>query len=564
VATARDIQTAQQNLIGRGYDPITGQPVIGSAAAAGLDPNPPTGYRGSNPTGPAPPPPPPPTYTNPGIDGGVGGGTAGGDPNAQQPTINGVNLGDPGQGETYYDQNAGRYSQPTQQQGLYGSVMGQFGTTAPATTNNQQGVFGQAQGALAGPTGAGSVFQQGMNTFGVGGGPTTNNQQGVLGAEAPGLMGPSGSQRFAGGALNTFGAGGGPTSNNQQANYNQFEANKPNIAQDPGLDPYYSNAIRQGNENIDKTMAARGLYGSSAANDATQEMTTNLRADQAKNEAQYNLQRLGEQRNWEGLGGNLAQGADTQSLGQSANQRGWVGQQGTLQQAGDMTGTQRAGMLGSLAGGADTQSIGQSANQRGWYGAQSGAGSAADQSKIAGFNTLGNLASGADTQTLGQAANQRNWLGELSGMAGGADTSGLNQLNAGMNAATGAQNLGMNRFNTAFGSQNLLDSQSAGIMGNAYNNMFQNDQGLFGNQQMLGLGAEGQNVNMTGYLANQGAANTSDLISGVGRGVTQLAQGPSNPNPVQGGGQPYFGSPTPSSGTQPSPQYNPGLNSQQW
>jgi hypothetical protein len=113
--------------------------------------------------------------------------------------------------------------------------------------------------------------------------------------------------------------------NNRQNDwFNHFQGHMPDIASDPGLAAWYDNAEKRSTENINRIMAARGAYGSSAANDQVSRGITDLEADKAKNEAQYNLQRLAEQRAWEGLGGNLASGADTQNNTMGDQQRQWV------------------------------------------------------------------------------------------------------------------------------------------------------------------------------------------------------------------------------------------------
>ncbi len=181
--------------------------------------------------------------------------------------------------------------------------------------------------------------------------PTTSAPINGVGLSDPGMaeqffqqtagryMAPSTTSGLYGSAMGKYGVGGTPTVNNQQGFFDQFKKDIPSVMQTPGLDPYYSNAIRKGEEDINKSMAARGLYGSSAANDMNQELVTNMRADQARNEANYNLQKLGEERNWQGLGGSLAAGADAESLGQSANARNWLGQFGNLAQGADTTNT---------------------------------------------------------------------------------------------------------------------------------------------------------------------------------------------------------------------------------
>lgn len=113
-------------------------------------------------------------------------------------------------------------------------------------------------------------------------------------------------------------------SNNSQNWFQQYTGAMPNIASDPGLDPYYNNAEKRSTEAINQAVAARGAYGSSAANDQISRGITDLEADKAQHEAQYNLQRLGEQRAWQGLGGQLAGQSDQSSNAQSQDQQHWA------------------------------------------------------------------------------------------------------------------------------------------------------------------------------------------------------------------------------------------------
>lgn len=113
-------------------------------------------------------------------------------------------------------------------------------------------------------------------------------------------------------------------SNDSQSWFQQYAGAMPNIATDPGLDPYYNNAEKRSTEGINQAVAARGAYGSSAANDQISRGITDLEADKAQHEAQYNLQRLGEQRAWQGLGGQMAGQADQSSQAQSQDQQHWA------------------------------------------------------------------------------------------------------------------------------------------------------------------------------------------------------------------------------------------------
>jgi len=136
----------------------------------------------------------------------------------------------------------------------------------------------------------------------------------------------------------------------------------------PGLGAYYENAARVGQEGIDRAAASRGAYGASSAMDASAEMNTNLAADRAKNEADYNLRRLS-------TGGELAQGMDS-------SQRGWFnsgtqaasqmdqGEQARVNAGMDAAGAaQRAteGRYGQIAGyGTTAQNLGEGREQQGF------------------------------------------------------------------------------------------------------------------------------------------------------------------------------------------------------
>lgn len=112
--------------------------------------------------------------------------------------------------------------------------------------------------------------------------------------------------------------------NNSQNWFDRYSGQMPSIASDPGLGPYYENAKKRAQESINQATAARGSYGSSSANDQTARAFTDLEADRAQKEAQYNLQRLGEQRQWESLGGQMAGSADSSSRAQSQDEQQWA------------------------------------------------------------------------------------------------------------------------------------------------------------------------------------------------------------------------------------------------
>jgi hypothetical protein len=114
------------------------------------------------------------------------------------------------------------------------------------------------------------------------------------------------------------------TTQNSNTWFQQYQGNMPNVASEPGFGAYFDNAKNRAAESINQAMAARGAYGSSAANDQTARAFTDLEGQRALKEADYNLQRLGEQRAWQGLGGQLAGQADTNALNQNQNERQWA------------------------------------------------------------------------------------------------------------------------------------------------------------------------------------------------------------------------------------------------
>lgn len=114
------------------------------------------------------------------------------------------------------------------------------------------------------------------------------------------------------------------TTNNSQVWFDQYKGAMPSISAEPGFGAYFDNAKNRAAESINQSMAARGAYGSSAANDQTSRAFTDLEGQRALKEADYNLARLGEQRAWHGQGGQLAGQADSNSLNQSQDEQRWA------------------------------------------------------------------------------------------------------------------------------------------------------------------------------------------------------------------------------------------------
>lgn len=152
-----------------------------------------------------------------------------------------------------------------------------------------------------------------------------------------------------------YGPGGPGTTNYSEQAYKNFQ--KPNIANDPGLDPYYQNAQKRLTEGINNQAAARGMFGSSGALNQLTEGMGNLAAEQANREAQYNLQRLGEQRAWEGLGGQLAGQADQSSRAGSQDALAWT--QGLGQLAGNADQSELSRLMGGMNAATTAQQLGR-------------------------------------------------------------------------------------------------------------------------------------------------------------------------------------------------------------
>lgn len=212
------------------------------------------------------------------------------------------------------------------------------GGNTPYAHGYGMGTPGEFQGYQTGP---GIQDPQAMS--GMEGGDLTKRGTGenYFGATAGGYTTPGMNERFSANALNKYSTGTPDGTDLQGQNFSRFSMNRPDISKEPGLDKYYDRAVERSTTDINNQLAARGMYGSSGGIGRLEDAVTDLRADQAKHEAQYNLQRLGEQRGWEGLSGQLASGADNNSLARSANELGWLSGLGNLGQNADMFGLQR-------------------------------------------------------------------------------------------------------------------------------------------------------------------------------------------------------------------------------
>lgn len=202
---------------------------------------------------------------------------------------------------------------------------------------------------------------------------------------------PSMSEGYAKDAMAKYGGGGPGVSNNAQGAFDSFKSSTP-----ADMSPYYDNAKRRAQETIDRSLAARGAYGGSAANDAIAEAFTNLDADRASKEAGYGLDRA------RTMGG-LATGADSSSLAGSADARGW------------MSG------LGGVVGNADQASLSRLTSGQAAAGAAQGAQTVRGQNMFNNNLNMGNALS----NTMGSGyddifKNDKDLFNSyLSGMVGG-------------------------------------------------------------------------------------------------------------------------------------------------
>lgn len=273
------------------------------------------------------------------------------------------------------------------------------GSTDPGMggmTDPFAGMFGGGSGGDYQGTPIGGA--QGLNFLQPGAAEQFFNQVGGRFAD------PTMSEGYAKDVMGQYGGGNTPgVSNRADQAYQQFLSSTP-----ADMSSYYTNAERQAQEQLDRTMAARGAYGSSAAADMSGEMLANMEADRAKAEAGYGLQRAG-------LGGQLGSAADVSSRGQSQNALNWM--QG----------------LQGVAGQSDTMGLNRLLGGMGAASAAQGAQTTRGQNMFNNQLNMGNALSGTMGEGYGAAfANDKDlfgqWLAGLTGM--GAEQQGQATYNA--------------------------------------------------------------------------------------------------------------------------------------
>lgn len=158
------------------------------------------------------------------------------------------------------------------------------------------------------------------------------NPFGSLDQTTPGM-----GEQYANSALSYYGANGMPGRSSQA--YDSFMGSTP-----ADMSPYYDNAVNHAQNDINTQLAARGMYGSSAGVGQIANATTNLRAQEAKDNAQYGLSRAQ-------LGGSLASTADQNQLAWTSGlgDLAFRGQTGQMQRGQNVFNDQMM-MSGQLAG----------------------------------------------------------------------------------------------------------------------------------------------------------------------------------------------------------------------
>jgi hypothetical protein len=212
--------------------------------------------------------------------------------------------------------------------------LGSLDMTGPGAAEN---MFSQLQGRMTAPNQAGQFWGQNQGQM---------QQPGMGEGYASGVMG-----RYQDGTP-------GVTQNAGDA-WSAFQGAKPDLMADPGLGAYYERAKERTLADLGKQQSARGVYGSSTGMDHAGQAITDLEADRAKNEAQYQLQRAGEQRGWESLGGQLASSADAASRAASQNELDWTSGLGSLAFGGQNAMQGRLGQGFDMARGVDQNNMNQ-------------------------------------------------------------------------------------------------------------------------------------------------------------------------------------------------------------
>lgn len=516
----------------------------------------------------------------------VGSGITGG---VQQTQFTGMDMTQPGAAEEFFRNTGYRYELPndlTEQGSYWQQTMGQvaspgvgeqtFASVAPEL--RAQGTGERQVDAITGayspgnyPTGTnfteqaltgaksaqpGSLNQQGTGelaynaltgTYELGNTPTGTNRSGtVADSYNPTALGKGGGEDMAAFIASIFQPGSTPgASNRADEFYQQFLGQMPDLKSDPGLQPYYDRARQKAAEDINRQMAARGMWGSSAAGGMIGEAMTDLGAEQATREAEYYLNMLAERRGWQDTGGQLAGSADSSSRGQAANELAWTqglagianeGQELELARAGENR--EQTALSGALARSADDVSARQGQDERAWADMLTGFGMDAQGlglqrtgQQLDWQNLFGDLATRADANSLAKSQNELGWatgMGEL-GLQG--DAQNLARLQALLGGGTDAQSQQLQRLGLGADItqnidlaeiQRLQAGQNAATA--AQNAQRARGQDYFNNSMGIGTAMEGVMTGQLNPLIDADKTSLDDILAMLtGSGAERLA-----------------------------------------
>lgn len=227
-----------------------------------------------------------------------------------------------------------------------------------------------------------------------------------------------------------------------------------NLPTDPGLGTYYDRQEQKLTQSMNDQLSARGAYGSSVGLGSLASGIADLRADQARNEADYNLRR-------------------------SANERDWMNS------------------VGSLA------NQGQNATLSRWNAGQNAA-TGADTGTLGFWNAGLNGAQATDTVDLAR------WQAGLAGSQM-ADNANLSQFTTGMNASNQAQNLQRQRGQDMFNNNLTMGASLSGTAGSAYSSALTSDQQLMDAINALMTGTASEGVNAASHQENDAQNQLNQL-----------------------------------------------------
>lgn len=365
------------------------------------------------------------------------------------------------------DPSAPVYAQPAQlpPQKNEWSLQGGFDMSGPGAAEDAYARYGQQ---LAAP-GATEQYAQDPNAYAKAKGATNSGQ--YTGQYNP-MAGTTDLQSLAGNK-GAFNDAQNATASGQYWNSLQGQSNVPK-----DMSAYYDRQYDKGSSRINDQMAARGMFGSSAALNQQGQFAADLGAQQAKDEAAYGLQSAG-------LNDQIMRGASGAADAATSNR---YGQQ--LQTA------QSVGQEGLSRYGAGLQGAGQADNAGlGLYGQGLQGAQASDAAKTSRLGVLGQGAMNADTSRQG-------------------------------------------RTNSVYDNLMGTTNDVNGLVGTSYGDMLTADQGGFDMGQQMSLGAGAANLagvqnssalNVAGAnAAGQGATNAAQTVAGLSA-YNQQQKKPSSP-----------------------------------